>query len=89
MKETARRELYEETGTIQVAFDPMCVYSVIGENQDERKWGMLYKADVNVIGKKPRSEIDEVIYLDELPKDIRMYTYPEMMSVFMREFQEK
>lgn len=31
--ETAKRELYEETGAIDFKIKPICVYSVIGKNR--------------------------------------------------------
>ena len=31
--ETARRELYEETGALEYSIQPICVYSVIGKNR--------------------------------------------------------
>ena len=31
--ETARRELYEETGATQFVINPICVYSVTGKNR--------------------------------------------------------
>lgn len=46
--DTAKRELYEETGTIDFEITPICVYSVTAEDNfdGEETFGMLYYADV-------------------------------------------
>ena len=46
--ETAKRELYEETGAVQYSLTPVCVYSVTREceNQKEESYGMLYYAEI-------------------------------------------
>lgn len=48
--ETAKRELYEETGAIEYDLRPVCVYSVIGRTRvnqtGEETFGMLYYAEI-------------------------------------------
>lgn len=46
--ETAKRELYEETGAIDFTITHICVYSVIAKDNfnGEESFGMLYYADV-------------------------------------------
>lgn len=41
---TAKRELYEETGALQFNIKPVCVYSVIAEDDSDGKetFGMLF-----------------------------------------------
>lgn len=80
LDETARRELYEETGAAEAAIRPVCVYSVTGktrlQNEGDTSYGMLYTADIKVMGEKPQSEIAEVICVDKLPEDLSQWTYP-------------
>lgn len=48
--DTAKRELYEETGAIGFDIFPVCAYSVIGEDSFGRpeSFGMLYYADIRL-----------------------------------------
>lgn len=85
LEQAARRELYEETGAIEAALRPVCVYSVTGktrlQGENDTSYGMLYAADIYRIGKKPESEIEEVTLVDELPKDLSLWTYPEIQPL--------
>ena len=45
IEETARRELYEETGALEYTLKPISVYSVIKDGGQET-FGMLYYAEV-------------------------------------------
>lgn len=51
--DTAKRELYEETGAIDFDIRPICVYSVAAkENFNGREtFGMLYYADIRLLKK--------------------------------------
>ena len=44
--DTAKRELYEETGAVVYTIEPVCIYSVIGKTRvndtEEESYGMLY-----------------------------------------------
>lgn len=75
--ETAKRELYEETGAINFTITPVCVYSVIGKNRvndsGNETYGMLCYANINVFDELPPSEIEKVVCLEDLPKK---WTYP-------------
>ena len=75
--ETAKRELYEETGATKFTITPVCVYSVIGKNRvndnGEEIYGMLYYADIKVLNELPPSEIERIVLLDDLPEK---WTYP-------------
>jgi 8-oxo-dGTP diphosphatase len=63
--ETAKRELFEETGCLDVDLTPICNYSMI--NSVKRKFGRLYFGRINEIGQLPISEIEEVKLFDCLP----------------------
>ena len=72
--EAARRELYEETGALSFSLHCVATYSVTADLTTG--WGRLYFADVYEIGPvNDRSEIEELIYLSELP--VRL-TYPDI-----------
>ncbi len=45
--ETAKRELYEETGAVDFDMEKLCVYSVVRDkNVAEESFGMLYFAQI-------------------------------------------
>jgi 8-oxo-dGTP diphosphatase len=69
--DTARRELWEETGAIDFSLCPVCVYSVSDENRET--FGMLYYSEINVLGKLPELEIEKIELFDDLPEK---WTYP-------------
>lgn len=75
--ETAKRELYEETGAIDYTITPVCVYSVIDKTRvndtEDETYGMLYYAAITTFDKLPQSEIEKVICLENLPEK---WTYP-------------
>ncbi len=72
--ETAKRELYEETGAVDFIIKPICVYSVISDDNDaEETFGMLYFADINAFESELHSEIEKIYLLDDLPSQ---WTYP-------------
>lgn len=69
--DTAKRELYEETGASDYSLTPICVYSVVKE--DTETCGMLYFADIHSFSKLPPSEIEKILFFDDLPE---AWTYP-------------
>jgi 8-oxo-dGTP diphosphatase len=70
--DTAKRELYEETGAIDFNINPVCVYGV--SMNDEITYGMLCFADVKTLSElPPEMEIGEIRLLDTLPDNL---TYP-------------
>lgn len=72
--DTARRELYEETGAIDFEIKPVSVYGVTYEGQTT--YGMLFFADVKILGDiPPEMEMSELIRYDTLPKEL---TYPKI-----------
>lgn len=66
--ETAKRELFEETGCKEADLMPICDYSM--DDTVSKIFGRLYVAHVKVIGKLPISEIGEVKLFDSLPNDL-------------------
>ena len=73
--DTAKRELYEETGAIRYTLKPVCVYSVIAPDgfNGEEIFGMLYYADVHSFEPELHSEIERIVITDQL---VDQWTYP-------------
>jgi len=90
INETARRELFEETGAINYDLKPICVYSVKREGEPE-SFGMLFLEDIYEFTNLPNYEMEEVIMLSELPE---LWTYPDIQPKLIEyimetdEFQE-
>jgi len=75
IEETAKRELFEETGALEFELTPVCVYGV-----DE--YGMLFFAEIKKLGNIPEaSEIAEICYKEKLPENI---TYPLIQPHLLR-----
>ena len=75
IEETARRELYEETGVSDADLTPVEVYSVTREG-GETSYGMLFLARVRTRGELPaNSEMSEVKAVHLLPLEL---TYPDI-----------
>ena len=74
--DAARRELYEETGALDYAIRPVCVYSVAapGYSGGAETFGMLYYAEIRAFEAELHSEIEKIVFLDKLPENL---TYPE------------
>lgn len=86
--DTAKRELYEETGAIEFDIKPVCVYSVIAPDNFDGKetFGMLYFADIKSFEKELHSEIEKVVELDDLPEE---WTYPLIQPRLIEEYQRR
>lgn len=81
--ETAKRELWEETGAKKYSLTPVCVYSV--ERDTGESFGMLYFADIMEFEELPPLEMEKVEFFDELPKE---WTYP-LIQPFLLEQVKK
>ena len=73
--ETARRELYEETGAIDYQIKRICAYSVTAPDNfnGEETFGMLYYADIFAFEEELHSEIEKIVISNQLIND---WTYP-------------
>ncbi len=85
--DTAKRELIEETGAIDFDLKPVCVYSVLEENNfnGEETFGLLCYADIYSFGSID-SEIEKIIITDELPTN---WTYPKIQPYLLEELEKK
>lgn len=82
--DTAKRELYEETGALQFDIKPVCVYSVIAKDNFDGKetFGMLYFAEIDTFEEELHSEIEKIFITDKM---IDNWTYPEIQPKLMEE----
>lgn len=84
--DTAKRELFEETGALEFKLHHICDYSVT--NQAVASYGRLCYAEVTEIGELPESEIGEVRLFEDIPA---LLTYPEIQPILhskvLEEFQ--
>ena len=90
--QTARRELFEETGAIDAEIQPVCIYAVEGDTPvgvGQITYGMLFTAKINTMGGKPESEIGEVVCVEELPKDLSQWTYPEIQPLLIQKVRKE
>ena len=87
IEETAKRELYEETGAVDFIIEPVCVYSVIGKNRvnesGHETFGMLFFAEVKSFEHELHNEIERIEFFNSFPKE---WTYPEIQPKLIEEF---
>lgn len=89
--ETARRELYEETGAIDFELKPICVYSVEGNPREgevlrSKNYGMLYYAEVYCLEEELHSEIEKLFITDKL---VDNWTYPLIQPLLIEEAKHR
>lgn len=85
--ETAKRELWEETGAIDFTIEPVGIYSVKGktrynQNEEDEKFGMLFVADIYSFESELHSEIEKILISDQL---IENWTYPDIQPKLLEE----
>ena len=61
--DTAKRELFEETGAKEFEIVPICVYSI-------SDFGLLCFADIKKLGDLPESEIERIDFFQDLPEEL-------------------
>ena len=86
--DTARRELYEETGAVEFSIWPVSAYSVIdydGKNIVSETYGKLFYADIIRCEDELHSEIEKVVLMDELPEN---WTYPLIQPKLVEKTRE-
>lgn len=86
--DTAKRELYEETGVVDFDIQPVFGYFVIAKDNfnGQETFGMLYYADIKSFETELHSEIEKSIITDKLPKE---WTYPEIQPKLMAEVKKR
>ncbi len=68
ISDTARRELYEETGAVKYDLSPVCVYAV--EKDGEETFGMLFYAEVYEMENELHSEIERTELFEGVPESL-------------------
>ena len=88
ISDTARRELYEETGALDFKIEPICVYSVTDVNNFDgvETFGMLFLAEIFSFEKELHSEIESICLLDGLPDK---WTYPLIQPRLIEEAKRR
>lgn len=85
--EAAHRELKEETGAKDYTIQPLFVYSATGRTRavqsDEEVFGMVYYADITTFHDSIESEIEKIVFMDEMPND---WTYPTIQPLLIEEY---
>ncbi len=86
--DTAKRELYEETGALEFDIEPICVYSATApDNFDGREsFGMLFFADIKRFEAELHSEIERIAVMNELPE---RWTYPDIQPHLIKEARKR
>ena len=86
--DTAKRELYEETGALEFDIELVCVYSVTApDNFDgSESFGMLFFADVKCFETELHSEIEKIAMMGGLPERL---TYPNIQPHLMEEAKKR
>ena len=86
--DTAKRELYEETGALEFDIEPVCVYSVTAPDifDGSECFGMLFFADVKCFESELHSEIEKIAMMDGLPERL---TYPNIQPHLMEEAKKR
>lgn len=88
IEDTAKRELYEETGALKFDIKPICVYSVIAKDNFNNKetFGMLYYAEIFEFENELHSEIEKIVLSDNLTEN---WTYPQIQPFLIKEYQKR
>ncbi|MDE7476453.1 MAG: DNA mismatch repair protein MutT, partial [Lachnospiraceae bacterium] len=86
--DTAKRELYEETGALEFDIEPICVYSVTAPDNINAKesYGMLFFADIKRFEAELHNEIEKIMITDKLPEN---WTYPDIQPALMNEAKKR
>ncbi|MCL2862067.1 MAG: NUDIX domain-containing protein [Firmicutes bacterium] len=78
--DTAKRELFEETGATDFEIRTVCVYIVMREKPS---YGLLAFAEIKKMGELPISEIEKIGLFDEIPDE---QTYPNIHPKLIEKF---
>ncbi len=86
--ETAKRELYEETGALDFHIEQVCVYSVIEKDEfgGQETFGMLFYAEIMSFEEELHSEIEKIVVTDEYPEN---WTYPKIQPKLLKEVEKR
>ena len=78
--DAAKREMYEETGAIEIKVLPICVYKI-------STYGLLCYWEIIKLDKLPKEfEMSEILFSDKLPDNL---TYPDSFKKYFDTVNEK
>ena len=83
IEQTAKRELWEETGAKDYMLKKVCIYSVLDDNAET--FGALYYADIFSFEELPKLEIERIEFFDDLPTS---WTYPEIQPLLLEKVRQ-
>lgn len=81
--DTAKRELYEETGALDFSLLEFCDYSV---TRDMASYGRIFLADIKKLGQLPEFEIEKISFFTTLPSKL---TYPDIQPLLFERVRDK
>ncbi len=86
--DTARRELYEETGALRFDLKPICIYSVTAEDNfnGQETFGFLFFADIFDFENELHSEMEKIVITDNL---VDNWTYPLIQPELIKEAERR
>lgn len=86
--DTAKRELYEETGALDFLIEPVGVYSVSAAHSldGQESFGMLFYADIRSFEGELHSEIEKIEITDVMPEQ---WTYPLIQPKLLQYAEER
>lgn len=84
IKDTAKRELYEETGALEYTLKPICEYSVT--TNEITRYGRLFFSEVTKLADHLEFEIEKIEFFDELPENL---TYPNIQPKLLEKIYTK
>lgn len=83
IEQTARRELWEETGAEKFRLQKIGPYEVV--DGDKLTYGMFYYAEIESFGKLPAMEIERIELMETLPT---AWSYPQIQPSLIKRLQE-
>ena len=83
INDTAKRELWEETGAVNYSLKDICAYSVTVDGTTT--FGMLYYADIFDFEPLPQLEIERIEFFKEFPYS---WTYPLIQPKLIAKVKE-
>ena len=78
--DTARRELYEESGVTEAGLYPVCDY--YGYDDHGHANGVVFLAVIQRLGELPESEMSETQLCEQMPENL---TYPQVTPLLCAE----
>ena len=78
-EDALKREMYEETGAIDLEYKPVCLYKI-------STYGLLCYVDVKKLDKLPDSEIEKIEFFEDEPENL---TYKETHSLLLKTVKER